>query len=54
MKILTSAIARSHIYDPIRADGTAWTNTSVEEAAHHAKAVLTALEHGNLKIVEAS
>jgi hypothetical protein len=55
MNILTAAIARSHIHDPIRPEGTTWDdmNVSNEEASHYAKAVLAILAQEGLKIVEA-
>jgi len=53
MSILTTAIARSHIHDPHKGDGTTWDNTylSGEEASHYAKAVRSVLEQSHLKIV---
>jgi hypothetical protein len=53
LSILTAAIARSHIHDPIRSDGTTWDNANLsnEEASHYAKAVLGVLAASNLKIV---
>jgi hypothetical protein len=55
MSLLTGAIARSHLHDPVRIDGTTWDNMNVsnEEASHYAKAVLTVLSNNRLKIVEA-
>ena len=55
MSLLTGAIARSHLHDPVRIDGTTWDNMNVsnDEASHYAKAVLTVLSNNRLKIVEA-
>jgi hypothetical protein len=49
MSLLTGAIARSHLHDPVRIDGTTWDNMNVsnEEASHYAKARLPACRWRN-------